>query len=48
MRIFRIISPFKNRKEKLFIELKKILGFSPLEMSYYREAFTHPSYQKKN
>lgn len=47
MRIFRIISQFKNRKEKLFIELKKILGFSPSDMSYYREAFTHPSYCKK-
>lgn len=39
-------SPFKKKKDGIFYaKMKTLLGFSPKTLSYYSEAFTHPSYQ---
>lgn len=40
------LSRFNKKKDGIFYsKMKVLLGFSPKNLSYYSEAFTHPSYQ---
>ncbi|MDO4228816.1 MAG: ribonuclease III [Capnocytophaga sp.] len=42
------LSRFKKRKDGVFYsKMKALLGYAPKTLSYYSEAFTHPSYQYK-
>ena len=37
---------FSKKKDGIFYnKIKNLLGFAPKNLSYYSEAFTHPSYQ---
>ncbi len=38
----------RSKNGNFFISLKSILGFAPKQMMFYRRAFTHPSFQKKD
>lgn len=42
----RILSPFKKDKDKLCLELERVLGIVPNSSSLYEEAFTHRSLNK--
>lgn len=41
----KIISRFSRRNGEFYFELKNLLGFSPNNLKYYQEAFTHSSYK---
>lgn len=42
------LSRFKKKKDGFFYsKIERLLGFPPKNISYYSEAFTHPSYQYK-
>lgn len=42
------LTRFKKKKDGIFYsKMEALLGFSPKKLSYYSEAFTHPSYQYK-
>ncbi len=42
----KIISRFRKEDGIFFDKIKKIIGFSPSDISYYIEAFTHPTFNK--
>lgn len=43
-----INSPSKKDSEDFSLAIKKILGFKPQNINYYKEAFTHSSLKKTN
>ena len=46
--IRKIIETRSKKDEAFFTELKKIIGFAPRELQYYKKAFTHRSIKKIN
>ncbi len=44
--IRKIIEPRSARDEYFFIELKRIIGFTPKNLHYYKKAFIHRSIKK--
>ena len=43
--IRKIVKPHKQEDAELYIELKKLLKFSPRKINKYKKAFTHRSVQ---
>ena len=39
----RIVKPQNNEDEAFYYELKELLNFKPIKLSYYKKAFTHRS-----
>lgn len=46
--IKNILNSRSSKNGNFFISLQKILGFAPKNISYYRRAFTHCSFNKKD
>ena len=44
----KIISRFHKKDGIFYIKIKKLLGFSPKNINFYEEAFTHSSLRKDN
>lgn len=44
--IRKIIEPRSKKDEAFFIDLKKVLGFTPKYLQYYKKAFIHRSVKK--
>ena len=44
--IRKIIEPRSKKDEAFFVELKKLLGFTPKYLQYYKKAFIHRSIKK--
>lgn len=49
MRFYKkIFSRFFKKDGDFFVKIEKMLGFSPKNITYYEEAFTHPSVTQQN
>ena len=47
MKFIRKIIKIRSKKEELFyVRLKRLLGFSPKNLQYYKKAFIHRSVKK--
>jgi ribonuclease-3 len=46
--IRKIIEPRSKDNESFVVDLKKIIGFTPRDLHYYRKAFIHRSIKKKD
>lgn len=44
----KIFSRFFKKDGDFFVKIEKMLGFSPKNITYYEEAFTHPSVMQQN
>ena len=44
--IRNIIEPRSKDDETFFVALKKIIGFTPKNLHYYKKAFIHQVYQR--
>ncbi|WP_010136109.1 ribonuclease III [Ochrovirga pacifica] len=49
MKFFKNIKKSRSQSDEIFYsQIKKIIGFSPRNLTYYQNAFTHPSLQIKD
>lgn len=49
LKFLRNIKKSRSEADEIFYtQIKKVIGFMPKELSYYRNAFTHPSLQQKD